>query len=258
MSRFLESITGIHPDEFQLAVALGRVPKVQAFSVWNENDAVDSTQEEFSNIASGIRTLPTSATVITIASTSAEDGAGTSTGALTVRVTFLDANYNTVTETVSLNGTSNVTTTKTAIRFTSAVVATAGSANAAVGNISFTINGNVQARILAGQAESRETGFTVPAGKVFYSSNAVIASGRAGAVDVDVAFEYRLFGSNVWITLRSLQIYQQVTAFDVISVAALPAKTDFRVLGTASGSGPACYVQVRGYLIDSDSELFRL
>ena len=255
MSTLLDSLPGSHPDDFEIAVALGTVDKWDIVSFWNEQGSVAQTQEEMSNIASGIRTLPTSGSAITIASSSAEDGAGTSTGALTVLVEYLTSDYSKKSEIITLNGTSDATSTETdAFRFRSAVVLTTGSAGAAVGNISITIDGNVQARILATQNESRETGYTVPKGKIYLLYNVVVAGGRAGNVDVDLAVEVRRSASSPWITLRSLQVYQDIHSFNAVAASTLTEGAEIRILVTASGgAGPDFYFQHRGYEIGADS-----
>jgi len=240
------------------AVSIGAIPGYSNISRWSEKEFTDGTQREMSNFT-GIRTLPTSGGEITIVSSSQADNGTTATGALSVRINYLDSDLVMQTTTMVLDGTTPVVSSGLdAYRFDGALVVSVGSELDPAGNITISMDGNAQAIINAGQNESRESGFTVPAGKAFLSTAAVLASGIAGSTNaLDYAFEYRLQGSTIWYTIRSLQIYQQVAIFPVVGVAALPAGTDFRILATKTGSGNQnidAYVQIRGYLIDTATQ----
>lgn len=245
-------------DLFGIAVSLNRMPGWESFSAWHEHDDVTNTQEEMTNGGAtqhAIRALPTSAAVVSLVSTSAEDGAGTLTGALTVLVRYLDENFEEQQEIVTLNGLTPATTTGTAMRIRQCLVLTVGSAGGPVGTVTISIGGDIQSRFVIGQNETREVGFTVPAGKQFVSTNASLQTSQGGKdISVDFAFEYRLSGSDVWYTIRSLELLNQSFINDVVGVAAFPSKTDFRVLITSSAAnGPPAYLQVRGYMIDTNT-----
>lgn len=233
-------------------VSLGFVDGWEDIRRWNENSSVSNSQEEFSNIASGIRTLPSSATVITIVSSSAEDdpddGVDAGTGIHEVRVYYLDANWIEQEETVELNGTANVTTTGTAIRFLAAHAETVGSSGAAVGNITFTIDGNPQSRILIGQNETRETAFACPDDKMILVRSVEIATGRAANVDIDIAIEKRDADTNVWYTVLSSQIYQNVVDLQDKHIL-LDSRDDLRCLGVANSTGVAAFITLHGWKI---------
>jgi len=237
--------------DFPLAVAIGAVKGWSFISTWHEASQVSNTQQEMSNIA-GIRTLPPSAAVVSIVSSSAEDGAGTSTGALSILVKYLDSNLERQQEVVTLTGTTPATTVGTALRLEQCLVTSVGSTGAAVGTITLSIGGNGQASISPTQNETRESGFTIPRGFRFLPSGVVITSSKGGKdISVDFAFEYRLEGSDVWYTLRSLEILNGIFVNDVTGTVLIPAGTDFRILAKASATnGPEGYVNFRGYLID--------
>jgi hypothetical protein len=244
--------------DMDIAVSIGAIPGYANVSRWNERVFTTGTQREMSNFT-GIRTLPTSGGEITIVSTSQADNGTTATGALSVRINYLDSDLEPQTTTMVLDGTTPVVSSGLdAYRFDGALVASVGSELDPAGTITITMDGNTQAIINAGQNESRESGFTVPAGKAFLSTHAVISSGVAGTTNsLDFALEYRLQGSTIWYTLRSLEVYQQVISFDVVGVALLPAGADFRVLATKTGAGTKDidgYVQIRGFLIDTATQ----
>jgi hypothetical protein len=253
MARLQDNYGALAPEELEIAVAMGQVPGWSTLSVWNEQTSIGTSLQEMSNV-SGIRTLPTTGGEITVASTSAEDGAGTATGALSLFIEYLDSSFNKLSTTVTLNGTSNVVSSGLdAFRLRYAKVISAGSTGAAVGNITISMDSNAQAVILATHNESRESGTTFQAGHKFLTTGAVLDVGRSGTVEVDYVVEFRLAGTNIWYTLRSLEVYQQTVFFDALGAAVLPAGTDFRILAKASGgSGTGGYVQIRGWEISNN------
>lgn len=101
--------------------------------IMGANDAVTTSYADVwkQNI---VRTNPAAAVVLGIASSSANDTAA-GTGARTVRVTGLDANYNFQQEDVTLNGTTKVNTVGTYLRVNKVEVLTAGSGGVNAGDI---------------------------------------------------------------------------------------------------------------------------
>lgn len=82
-----------------------------------------------------VRTLPSAAFQIAVASSSAQDILTSGTGAWTVQVTYLDANYAQGTITVNLNGQTAVSTGVNALRIQSVQVLSAGSGGVNAGSI---------------------------------------------------------------------------------------------------------------------------
>lgn len=144
---------------------------------FGRNPDVDSaTAPEDIWDAGGLYTgFPTtgSAEVLRLTSDSANDAAA-GTGARTVTVFGLDGNYAQISETVTLNGTTPVTTTNTFWRVYRTYAATAGSNGTNVGNITVQHNvttANVFAYILAGTGQAHNSNYTVPAGYTAYMRN---------------------------------------------------------------------------------------
>jgi hypothetical protein len=140
-------------------IALGRVPgfstidkfgrapsgiQTTATDIWDLADATPTSQ---------LWVPPTQARIHNLSSSSAEDGAGGATGALTVRIYGLTS-WSTleVSEVVPLNGTGNVATANEYVIIHRMKVLTAGSADGAVGIITATAqtDGTVTAAILPG------------------------------------------------------------------------------------------------------------
>lgn len=89
-------------------------------------------------------------------------------GLRTLRITGLDSNYNVISETVTLNGVTPVTTSQSFLR---AHTATGLTGDANVGDITIrqsTTTTNVMLTMLAGRAQSNCSAYTIPAGYTAY------------------------------------------------------------------------------------------
>lgn len=110
--------------------------------------------------------FPSSAGVqMTFVSSSANDTAA-GTGIRTIQMHYLDANLAQQTENITMNGTTNVLTVATNIRFIQCIHAlTVGSGKAAAGNITVTNGGTTYSRINTGALRCSSSVRMVPAGK---------------------------------------------------------------------------------------------
>ena len=126
------------------------------------NTSVGSSFEPITDL--GTNNLPTTAAAVSIVSTSANDTSD-GTGAQTVEVQGLDADYNLQTSIVTLNGTNAVTTgSDTYIRVLRMRVLTAGTGETNAGPLTASIGGSNVARISAGNGQTLMAVYTVPAG----------------------------------------------------------------------------------------------
>jgi hypothetical protein len=123
---------------------------------------------------------------MTVSSSSANDTSA-GTGARTIVVQGLDANYNEVSETVTMNGQTAVTMTNALLRVNYVYVATAGSGNSAAGDIyvgTGTVTAGVPATVydvIKFDYNNTTTGsYTVPAGYTAYLSQGLFSAGQAG------------------------------------------------------------------------------
>ena len=152
--------------QFDLNVAAGittQLANVHKFG------AVVTTSADYDTVWSygGAYTFPSTAGIVTVTSTSTQDDSG-GTGALTVRLQGLDANYNEVEEDFTLNGTVGVAGTVEFLRTHRAFVLTGNNDNNNVGDINFTHSVGVTCQIAAGMGQSQVTFYTIPAGKSGY------------------------------------------------------------------------------------------
>lgn len=168
--------------------------QVKAYDIWGENVDLD-TSSGFEDVWAfgGERAWPTSAETLSITSSSASDTAA-GTGAQTLSIEGLDAGYSYIEETVTLNGTSAVTTTNSYLRLNYAEVATVGSNGATEGNITIKNSTSDQTLgyIKAGNNETRLTQHTTPANtssvvlRMWYNSQ--------DSIYINFQFQFRKFG----------------------------------------------------------------
>lgn len=107
------------------------------------------------------RTFPTAAAATTVVSSSAnDDGSPVGTGARTVRVTGLDANYAQISEDVIMNGTGAVTLVKEFFRVLEIEVLTVGSGLVSDGIIYVKHSSTIIAYLEAGKNTTRSATYT--------------------------------------------------------------------------------------------------
>jgi hypothetical protein len=172
-------------EPFELQVSRGQIQGHRAVTVFGFNSDVDTTQVSVWPLPSLIP-FPAAAIQMTVSSTNTNDTSA-GTGAQTVVVQGLDANYNEVTEVVTLNGQTAVTMAASLLRVNYAYVATAGSGNGAAGDIYIgtgVVTAGVPAttyNIIKFDYNNTTTGsYTVPAGYTAYVSQGLFSSGQAG------------------------------------------------------------------------------
>lgn len=168
------------------------------------NADIDSTTETVW-AQSAVYTVPTAAQTLNIVSTSTADTSA-GTGARTVQVTGLDGNYNEQVETVTMNGTTNVLTTKSYIAVNRLVVLTAGSgfSNAGIIRATQSTSALVVRSIPALGGVSQAAIYTVPNGKAVMIKNLVLgASKTSGGTAPVVTF-------NVWAKVALTGVHYKV------------------------------------------------
>jgi len=248
LARILDNVSGLAPDVFNVAVADGKVPGWEIFRKFGVCSAVPASAiHEMWDGTANLRVLPTAAAVADVFSTSANDTAA-GTGARTVTVQGLDENYLEVSETVSLNGVTPVSTTQTFIRVNNAFVATAGSLQTNDGAIDVDVDGDEQKHIKAGIGDAAHTGYCVPANKKLVITLYTAGVGRlGGSADCNVKGEIMLFGSNSWRAISNIYLYTQIHS-NGWGATTLPPKTDIRQTIYSTGTTQA-YGVVAGFLV---------
>ena len=158
--------------DFFVEVQKGNVSGHKMVHKFGRNPDVDTgTVPEDVWLTGGLMNWPTTAAVVSVTSTDADDdGAPTSnTGAQTLTIEGLDSSFDEQTETITLNGTTAVTTSASFIRVNRAFVATAGTYHGNnEGDIVGTIGGATMFTILTGVGQTQVARYTVPNAKTAY------------------------------------------------------------------------------------------
>lgn len=152
------------PNESFSDVSRGKITGSEPFGAYGRR----TTTGAESNILwpDGVYALPAAAGVqMSIVSTSANDAAA-GTGVRTIDIHYLDADLATQTETVTMNGTTDVLTVATNIRFIQCMhMVTYGSGKVAAGTITAHVGAQNYAEITVGKVRCSSSVRMVPAGK---------------------------------------------------------------------------------------------
>jgi len=151
------------------AVALGYVDNVNLWNKFGFNTNVDTGAAQVIASYGGVFDKLTTADTIDIVSTSASDTNSSGTGLRQVLITGIDENRVRQTETVNLNGTTTVTTSNSWLGVNRVSPVLCGSAETAVGDISFTSStlGLDMAEVLNGKTITQQAVFFVQANHTF-------------------------------------------------------------------------------------------
>lgn len=215
---------------------------VNKFGRTPDMDAADSNEDIWDG--TGAYTFPSSAAAMKISSSSTDDdGAPVGTGALTVRVIGLDANWLEVSQDVTLNGQTGVAIPTSLIRVYRAYVLTAGTGGQNAGDIwigTGTITDGVPAvkyaGILATLGQTLMAIYTVPN----HLSSAKItrwygASGAVSASFGEMALQVRESGG-AWRTRRMMGVAEG-GGFDetLLNGITVGPKADIRIRAVSNG-----------------------
>lgn len=189
----------------------------------------------------GLYAFPPSASVMTVSSSDANDAAA-GTGARTVQIYGLDADYLAVNEIVTLNGQTPVTTTNSYLRMERAIVRSAGSGEeaagiiyAGTGAVTAGVPANVFTTIAQGENQTLQAFKTIPAGKMGWLNNVIASSfGNANFV-ATVRLKVRPEGE-VFQTKDKFLLTRGAAPFPRRYATSIPEKADIQMTAIATGS----------------------
>lgn len=224
-------------EEFYFQLGRGQIGFHTRFSINGYAGSVSTTERTIWAGPTAIYAFPSSALTMSISSSSANDAAA-GTGARTVMVMGLDNNYAEITDTVTLNGTTPVNTSKPFFRINRMDVASSGSAKTNVGDIS-AINGGVTYGIIAaGDGRSATAVYTVPAGQtVFLHNLTASASGSGTAVACLIRILRYSPVTNTNITVNRYVLGNDITNNVYWVPTQYAEKNDIEIRGVTSGNG---------------------
>lgn len=238
-------------SEFQIAVALGLVPGWRLLRKFGMNDTVQSGVNEMWP-RTGSRVQPSVAGVCTVVSDGATDTYPSGIGTRTVRVEGLDADGLEIYEDFELSGLTPVVGSKLFWRINRMYGLTAGSTQLNEGVITASVGGNVQYMIEAGEGQSHQTHYTVPAGHVLLVYEYTIGVGRMANADLDVLSQVRFYdenGTGHWRSFDDLFLYNGARVDHKIMVP-ITGRADIRqkIVSSTATQADSTFL---GYLVDA-------
>jgi hypothetical protein len=224
-------------EPFELQVARGQIQAHSVVTIAGYNSNVDTSWAMITPV--GNLSYPATALQMTVSSADADDTSA-GTGARTVLITGLDANYAVISETVTMNGQTAVTTTNSFLRINSMLVTTAGTSLANEGIIyigSGTVTSGVPATIYnviaAGFSNTTSSQYTVPVGYTGYLAVARIGLAQDAGTTLITA-RTRFVGTNgIALTGPVLVTNNGISTIDFPYPIAIAEKT--RIQGEAIG-----------------------
>lgn len=167
-------------------VARGTIPGATRGQRTGFNPSVGTGETTVWNETTTLVAYPATAVTVSVSSSSANDTSA-GTGARTVTISGLDAGYNSISEVITLNGQTAVTSTLSYIRLSTITTITAGSGgkNAGVvyvgtGIITAGVPATIYSSMAIGYNESHQAFYTVPAGMTAYLLDVSATSDTAG------------------------------------------------------------------------------
>jgi len=234
--RILRGLPGLSLPRYEIDIAKGIVPGRTAVRRFGHNGDCGDTEETIWE-ASSLYVYLTSAERLKVSSDAAATDIPASTGAWTVLIYGMDANYRVITETVTLENPGPVTTIQSFLRVCIAQVVTAGTGGKNAGNISIKNNAdtNTIGYIPIGENETHMALCTVPAGQRFIML--ARQGGELAAKVSHILFYIREFGS-VWRLKRDIVVKDSHFYVRMSMPWLIPPKADLEVRATATaGAG---------------------
>lgn len=212
-------------------VAFGTVPDTEMIEPAGHSAALSGTEQTLWD-EGGIYAFPSSAASLNISSDNTQDDGG-QTGALTVTVTYLDANYYEQTETLTMNGTASVASVGSMLRINGMSVRSSGSNNANVGTIYLGTGTNtggkpatVYSLISPDVGVARVGVYTVPGTK---TAKLMSVIGSVNSLDQIVQVIFNVHFPSTTDTFWKMQFFNfndGTKTIDLIGTQILPPTTD--------------------------------
>jgi len=230
---------------FGIRMGAGKIANARPVFVFGFNPDVQNTEETVWDHG-GVYAYPSSASVMTLSSSSASTNA-------VVSVVGLDANYREQTELVTTNGQTPVSTTKSYLRINAAYALTgtvADSIYVGTGVVTDGVPANVYARIINGNNRTEMGLYTVPLGHTLYITRGNISHGSDSSAYITGRLMYRLQGL-LFSTAAKVTLNNKFIDFVFDNAIALPEKTDLETRAICSKQQQnAVSTSFQGILVD--------
>lgn len=238
------------PRLFNLEIARKCIPGYDSIAINGANPAVGKTEEDIWDFG-GNFVFPTAGETWEVVSDNTSDTL-LGTGARTVSITGLDDSFVEQQETVNLNGTTPVVTTRTDwFRIREVIVTSSGSGQENAGGITIRVSagGLTRSLIRVGNSKTYNGFFTVPLGKTLLIQSRQIVNPKNE--DVTVSSAVLIDGTNTFIKGNDLPIYQNEFHTHFTSLPTLIEKTDIRFTGKSTNSSVSVTVLIEAILANS-------
>jgi hypothetical protein len=263
MAREVSSISRVGTSEpFELQVARGQIAYHYDLHKFGFNSDVDDSLETVW-AEGGLYSYLSVATVLKVSSSSTADTSA-GTGARTVQLYGLDADYNEINEIVTLNGQTAVNTTNSFLRINRMIVRTAGTGGtnagviyAGTGTVTTGVPANKYATVATGDGQSLMALWTVPAGFTLYvyQTDVTVATTQNNKY-ATISLVARPFGEVFQVKDRFAKAESQTT-IDYSFPLKFEEKTDieYRCIGDSAGADIVVSAAIDGVYIKNGSEL---
>jgi hypothetical protein len=238
-------------EPFGLQVSRGQIMGHRAVTVFGYNPDLD-TAEETVWPDGGTVTRAAAAGVMKVSSSSTDDAAA-GTGARTIVVQGLDANYNEISETVTLDGQTAVNTAKSFLRINNMYVATAGSGLTSAGTIyigtgivTAGVPATIYDLIYVGYNQTTTGFYTVPAGYTAYLHAGNLSVGQASGSS-EVTGRLLTIGTNgIPLTAAVVTLNNGFSDYVFETPIPIPEKTSLeaRAIGKSSNNSVSSTFQM--------------
>ena len=228
---------GVGDYPYELQVSRGLVPGHKRLFKFGYNPEIQNISETIWDYG-GVYTYLTTDVAMTVTSS-----AGVADNGVVVTVAGLDANYNEVSETVTLAGAGTATTTQTFLRVYRAYL---DDSQDATGAISITNAGTVYAYIGAAENQTLMALWTVPAGYTAYIFQTDVTSFTEQNNKIaTISMRIRDFGDNYFRTRDKFDVFQASTSQVYHFPIPVPEKSDIEFRAIASSSNADLKVAAR-------------
>jgi len=246
-------------EPFELQVARGQIAGHSVVTIFGYNADVDTTEESVW-MNGGTIPHPVSASVLKISSGNAADTSA-GTGARSVFIAGVDENYNTVSETVTLNGQTEVNTVNSYRGLNQFYVTSVGSGGENAGNINAgtgIVTAGVPAVLydIIGTGNNNRTTahYIVPAGYTAYMLMGMFSAGQVSG-STSITGKLQTMGTDFIVrTAAIVTMNNGSTQYDFTVPIVIPEKTCVGAVAAGSSSNNSVSTVFNMILIKNDGQ----
>ena len=239
------NIGSITINDFFTDISKGLITGTNSVFKFGRSGAITTTESVIWD-GGGTYVFLSSPEYLNIVSTSVEDDATTGSGAYTLIVYGLGADYISQYEIISLNGQIPVQTTKKYLRTFRALILTSGTAipigGSNLGDLTFTSNttSTLQAKILINNGQTLMAIYTIPAGYTGYVTGLSLSTGQGKQVLFKGKFRNGVNNNYAFSDKFTMDLYQSHFFGDLKIPLQVPQKTDIVFTGTTTSGTVDC------------------